>query len=95
MFIIYRSQTAMIPLAQTWEEADDCLRTAILSATYNLDKMLQDAPQEQGESRTRKTRVVFHAPLGVLYQVDEDKQMVHILRAWAYQVKSQKPEPLE
>jgi hypothetical protein len=84
MFSIYRHQTAMTSLKETWEHADSSLREAILSASRRLDQQLCTDPQEQGESRDEKTRILFDAPLAVLFEVDEAKKLVHIVRAWAY-----------
>jgi hypothetical protein len=71
-------------LKETWETADADLREAILRATQLLNRQLATDPQQQGESRDGTTRILFAAPLGVIYQVDEVKRVVHILRTWAY-----------
>ena len=84
MFSIYRSQTALIPLNETWEHADASLREAIVQASRSLDQQLQAAPHEQGESREEGTRILFHAPLAVTYEIDEAKRLVRILRAWTF-----------
>jgi hypothetical protein len=84
MFSVYRDQTATAALRQTLESADESLRQAILHALDGLDRQLQTAPDELGESRPDGTRVLFLAPLGVLFRVDEARKLVHILRAWAY-----------
>jgi hypothetical protein len=84
MFSIYRNHTAMASLKETWENADSALREAILSASRRLDQQLHNDPHEQGESRDENTRILFDAPLGVLFEVDQAKKLVHILRAWAY-----------
>jgi hypothetical protein len=84
MFSIYRSQTALVPLRQTWEQADAAMRDAIVQASRQVDQQLQSAPNDQGESREEGTRILFQAPLAVTYEVDEPKKLVRILRAWAF-----------
>jgi hypothetical protein len=84
MFSIYRNRTALTPLTTTWEQADAPLREAILLASRKVDEQLQSEPHVQGESRGDGTRILFQAPLGVTYEVDEGMKLVRILRAWAY-----------
>jgi hypothetical protein len=95
MFSIFRSQRAMLPLKETWEIADDELREDILRASRELDQQLHINPQEKGEAREGSVRIVFQEPLAVLFEVDEEKKLVRILRAWAYQVGVNKRKPLE
>jgi hypothetical protein len=84
MFSIYRSQSALIPLKETWEHADATLREAIVQASRRVDQQLQSDPHDQGESREEGTRILFESPLGVTFEIDEPKKLVRILRAWAY-----------
>ncbi len=95
MFSIFRSQSAMLPLKQVWELADDELREAILRASRQLDQQLYLDPQQKGEAREGNVRIAFQEPLAVLFEVDEAKKMVRILRAWAYQVGVDKRKPLD
>jgi hypothetical protein len=95
MFIIYRSPEAMLPLRETWEWADDALRRAILLATIRVDQRLQEGAQTQGESRDDQKRVLFEAPLGVLFEADESKQFVRIVRCWAYRVGADVRDDME
>ncbi len=95
MFSIFRSQSAMLPLKQVWELADDDLREAILRASRKLDQQLHTEPQEKGEAREGNVRIAFQEPLAVLFEVDEAKKLVRILRAWTYQVGAHKRKPLE
>jgi len=82
--MIYRSLTAVAPLSQTWDNADDAFREAIWQASRDVDRDLQDNPQERGESREDQTRILFHGPLGVIYEVDESRHLVNVLRTWAF-----------
>jgi hypothetical protein len=84
MFNIYRSEAALAPLSGVWERADATLREAIMAASRRVDQQLHVAPNEQGESRDDESRILFEAPLGIIYEVDEEKKLVRILRAWLY-----------
>ncbi len=84
MFSIYRNQTALSPLSDAWENGTARLREAIVQASRRIDQQLHQAPQEQGESRDEHTRILFEAPVGVIFEVDEAKKLVRILRAWTF-----------
>jgi hypothetical protein len=84
MYSIYRSQEAATALHETWERADEPLREAICRALRRADRRLHEDPQEQGESREKRTRILFQHPLGVLFEVDEERKLVVILRTWTY-----------
>jgi hypothetical protein len=84
MFSIYRSEHTTSFLKKTWEEADEALQQAILEATDLLNRALADRPHEQGESREDGSRVLFEAPLGIEYEIDDDRRIVHVRRTWAY-----------
>lgn len=84
MFNIYRSQAAVTPLRETFEQADVDLREAILHASRLVNLRLHEDPHGEGESRDGRTRVLFQAPVAVLYEVDEDKKLVNVLRSWAF-----------
>jgi hypothetical protein len=89
VFSIYRSDAAVTPLRQTWETADEVFREMIVQATFAVNRRLHLTPHEQGESRGDETRILFEGPLGVIFKVDEDRQIVHVLRTWAFRpVKS-------
>jgi hypothetical protein len=84
MFSIYRSEAAVIPLRETWQGADEDLRQAILRATSRINQRLHERPHQQGESRDGRTRILFEAPVGVLFEIDEGRKLVNIVRSWAY-----------
>lgn len=84
MFSIFRSSQAVAPLQDTWERAGDTLREEILRATQRLDQQLCTDPQERGESRDGQARILFEAPLAAVFEVDEEKKLVRILRTWAF-----------
>ena len=84
MFSIYRCHTAQTALRQAWEEGDESLREAICQASHSVDQRLRQTPEEQGESRENQARILFEAPIGVLFHVDKDNMIVRILRSWAF-----------
>lgn len=67
-------------LAQAWLDATD--RAAITAAANQIDMLLQVEPQEQGESRSGATRILFVPPLAAHFEVDEPQQYVDVLRVW-------------
>jgi hypothetical protein len=87
MFSIFRSHDAQAPLRQAWEQGDDTLREAICRASQDLDQRLSRDPHEQGESREDQSRILFEAPVGVLFEVDQDNMLVRILRSWAFRAR--------
>lgn len=84
MFNVYRDQAAVRALQQHWDQADEEQRNAMLRALHQLDRQLQNEPGQQGESRNGSTRVVFEAPLALHFDVEEAKQLVRVLRVWAF-----------
>jgi hypothetical protein len=84
MFSIYRSQSAVTPLREAWEGADEPLREAILQASHRLDQQLAREPDSRGESRDERTRILFEAPVAVLFEVHQEEKLVRIVRAWLY-----------
>ncbi len=84
MFSIFRSQTALASLRESWDNADDGFRLAILEASRRIDKKLLTDPQRRGESREDGTRLLLQAPLAVLFEVDERRKLVRVLRTWAF-----------
>ena len=92
MFNIYRSQAAVMPLREVWEQADEELREAILSASRLVNLRLHEDPHSEGESRDGQTRILFQAPVGVLYEVDEGKKLVNIVRSWAFRTTAAQDE---
>ena len=71
MFCVYQDQKAMTLLQHTWEIADESLRNAIGQAIQRIGRALQNDPQEQGESRPNGTRILFEAPVAVLFEIEE------------------------
>jgi len=84
MFCVYRNETAMTLLRRTWDGAGDELRLTILRAMQQIERELQSDPHHKGESRPGGARILFQSPLAVLFEVDDEKNLVRIVRAWSY-----------
>jgi uncharacterized heparinase superfamily protein len=82
MFSIFRDSTAAASLRDTYEEASEPQRRAILRAISRLERHLRYNPHQQGESRQGQTRILFEAPLAMLFEVDDAQRMVRVLRIW-------------
>jgi hypothetical protein len=95
MYSIYRSEASTFSLRQTWNQADEQQQRAIFSASHQIDEELKIDPHKKGESRPGRKRVLFQAPLAVLYRVDHSRKLVRIIRTWTFTVRTRKPDPAE
>ncbi len=78
-------QSALDELTRIWTGADSPRRQAITQAAHAIDQELQRSPQDKGESREEGERVLFVLPLGILFQVDEQRSEVYVLHVWHIQ----------
>ncbi|NUQ62498.1 MAG: hypothetical protein HUU20_08415 [Pirellulales bacterium] len=88
MFRVAWKQTALNELAQAWTQADADQRAAITAAVQAIDRTLQIEPESQGESRSHDQRVLFEAPLGVVYEVAPRLSSVTVVHVWAFRRRS-------
>jgi hypothetical protein len=82
---MYRVQWAGLALNQLtaiWTEGDSNIRRLITSAVGQIDRQLADNPSECGESRSGPDRILFSAPLGIIFNVGADHRIVRVLRVW-------------
>jgi hypothetical protein len=86
MYSIFRCESALTPLRETYENSDETMRLAILQASSQLDKFLVADPHSAGESREGQTRILFASPVGIEFEVDEERNLVCITRSWAFRV---------
>jgi plasmid stabilization system protein ParE len=84
MFRVAWTQTALNELAQAWTRADSDKRAAITAATQAVDRVLQDAPEDHGESRPGGYRMMFAPPLGVVFQVQPRLSVVRVAHVWTF-----------
>lgn len=74
--------TALKELASMWLAANSRTRKRITKAAHEIDLQLAQDPLQVGESRPRGRRVLFEAPLGVTYRVDNG--VVTVLHVWRF-----------
>jgi hypothetical protein len=55
---------------------------AILSAIVHLDTVLARDPHAHGESRVGSLRVAFEFPIGIEFEIDENRNEVYVLAVW-------------
>lgn len=65
-------------LARLWNSAAD--RQAIADAADQIDALLAQDPWDQGESRSAHLRLMFHSILSVLFEIDEARKAVSVLK---------------
>lgn len=65
---------------------DSRYRLIITQAAAAIDEILRENPADQGESRDQHTRILFVAPLGVLFEVSQSDRIVHVLDVWMFGV---------
>ena len=82
MYRVQWLQSAMDRLSAIWVEAHASLRARITQATNEIDRELRMDPVNLGESRSEKSRIIFVAPLGVLFRVDPEDRLVVVERVW-------------
>jgi mRNA-degrading endonuclease RelE of RelBE toxin-antitoxin system len=70
-------------LAQIWLDATD--RPVITKAAHEIDRRLQENPEDEGESRTGDNRVLFETPRAARFRVIPDDWRVDVLGVWRFQ----------
>lgn len=69
-------------LTRLWLAAPD--RKAITDAANRIDQLLENNPQERGESRDGGRRILLEAPLGVFFRVDSQSHQVWVIGVWRF-----------
>jgi hypothetical protein len=67
-------------LTEIWLNSSN--RQAVTDAARMIDTRLGHNPGDQGESRDTNTRILFVAPLAVVFKVRPRKKTVHVLTVW-------------
>lgn len=78
------AETARGELADLWLRADSAERRQIALAAHAIDKRLGTNAEREGESRQGDRRVLFEAPLGILFCIEENGAAVRVLRVWQF-----------
>jgi hypothetical protein len=89
MFRVEWIQTAVDELATLWMSADSAARRAITAAAHTAESRLQTDPYGCSESRSGHTRVTFVYPLGLEFEIDDDKGVVWVLHVWRYRQRGE------
>ena len=84
MFRVRWKKSALADVAALWTAANSADRQTITRASHQIDQMLRGDPAAQGESRPRGRRIMFVAPLGILFRVQPGQATVSILQVWRY-----------
>jgi hypothetical protein len=69
-------------LAELWLEASD--RNAVTEAAHWIDQRLKSEPENEGESRPDGRRILFAAPLGVIFRAISRDQRVVVSHVWKF-----------
>jgi hypothetical protein len=86
-YAIHWRKAALDDLAASWLNADAFQRTAITRAAHSIEQELKARPHQKGESRPDGERIIFCAPIGVLFQVEEQDRSVIIEQAWLFNAR--------
>jgi plasmid stabilization system protein ParE len=82
MYAVRWKRTALDRLTELWLEAEN--RALVTEAVSQIDRTLAHNPQQVGESRSEEIRILFEPPLGAFFEVDDARQIVHVLRVWVF-----------
>jgi hypothetical protein len=88
MYTVVWSDEALDGLVNLWANADPDLQPLITAAVHRIDGNLADDPENAGESRDDGNRAWFEFPLGVLFNIDPNKSMVHTGKVWIFRKRS-------
>ncbi len=88
IFRVRWERTALNELTEIWLQAASAMRHAITAATFAIDQQLKSNPFSTSESRQHGRRVMFEAPLGVTFAVDENSKLVSVLRVWSFRKRA-------
>ncbi len=70
-------------LAAIWAQAAD--RQVSTDAADAIDQQLQREPYGQSESRDLDRRILLVSPLGVLFKVIPDGNIIYVLTVWRFE----------
>jgi hypothetical protein len=73
---------ALNELATLWTRADSTQSAAITDATHRIDQKLRSDPFGSSESREHDDRILFEAPLAIIFQVDLSARNVFVDHVW-------------
>jgi plasmid stabilization system protein ParE len=81
-FRVRWTQAARDQLAEIWLAHTD--QAGVTASAHRIDTVLARNPANQGEERPNNCRVVFDAPLIVLYRINATRNVVTVLGVGRY-----------
>jgi hypothetical protein len=84
MFQVIFSRAALDEVGAQWAGAEDDGRLAIGSAFQQIIQQLRTDPYGESESRGDNRRIMFVAPIGVTFEVDDASQNVNVFSLWVF-----------
>jgi hypothetical protein len=84
MYTINMPEDAMAELVEAWSAGLPWLSADVEVGLIDLQCRLERDPSRQGESRGGRERVVFAEGVAATFEVDPERQLVRVLRAWAF-----------
>ena len=69
-------------LAAIWMKSTR--RRKVTTAAHRIDQRLRRNPETAGESREQGRRILHESPLGVLFRVEPEDRIVHVLTVWRF-----------
>jgi hypothetical protein len=82
MFRVRYTRNASNQLAAIWTDATD--QNAVTVASHRIEQLLRRDPENVGEDRPNGRRVIFDAPLVVLYRIDTTANVVTVVGVSQY-----------
>lgn len=81
-FRVRWTRTARDQLAEIWLAHSD--QSGVTAAAHQVELLLARDPANQGEERPNNRRVIFFAPLVVLYRIDTTAKVVTVVGVGRY-----------
>ena len=85
MFSVEWSEESLQELAALWVRIESDSRALVTAACHDADRRLHVDPLGEGESRFGSQRILFIAPVALIYQLEPDEQTVTVLHAHFFQ----------
>ena len=76
-------------LASAWIDSDSATRRSINSAVKAIEEILRADPLDAHESRPLGRRIMFVAPLSIIFRVEDNEQVVSVLDLWLMKPRRQ------
>jgi hypothetical protein len=84
MYSIDMPEIAMAELVDAWSAGLPWLSAEVEVGLLDLQRRLEQDPASQGESRGGRERIVFAGGVAATFEVDPQRRLVRILRAWPF-----------